>query len=169
MMLCRCKGIQVFFKGTTTLRAQLVTPKDKDPKLQKNGIIYYYKCPHINCTEAYKGETGRALRDRVNEHLKAPSPMHLHSNTTGHPLNPDCFNIINKETHSSSRTIKESMFTRVNDPMLNRNLGKCQLPHVWDNILQDAPMLHINPSSLFPFLPHSNLLLGHHHLQSPYT
>ena len=110
----------MYFKGTNTFRTQLVTPKDKDPKLQKSGIIYHYKCPHINCTEAYIGETDRALGDRVNEHLKALSPIYLHSNSTGHPLNPGCFIIIHKETHSSSRTIKEAMFIRVNDPMLNR-------------------------------------------------
>ena len=125
----------MFFKGTNTLITQLVTPKDKDPKLQKSGIIYHYKCPHINYTEAYIGRTGRALGNRGNEHLKAPSPFYLHSNTTGHSLKPDCFNIIHKETHSSSRTIKEAMFIRVNDPMLNRNLGKYKLSYVWDNIL----------------------------------
>ena len=145
--LCKPKGIQVFFKGTNTLRTKLVTPKDKDPKLQKSGIIYHYKCPHTNCTEAYIGETGRVLGDRVSKHLKA-----LHSNSTGHPLNPDCFNIIYKETLSSFSTIKEAMFIRVNDPMLNRNLGNYQLLHIWDNILQDMPILQLKPSSL----PHSS-------------
>ena len=53
--LCKSKGIQGFFKGTDTLRTQLLTSKDKDPKLQKRGIIYHYKCPHINCTEVYIG------------------------------------------------------------------------------------------------------------------
>ena len=166
---CKSKGIQVYFKGTNTLRTQLVTPKDKDPKLQKSGIIYHYKCPHINCTDAHIGETGRALGDRVNEHLKVPSPIYLHSNSTGHPLNPDCFNIIHKETHSSSRTIKEAMFIRVNDPTLNRNLGKYQLLHVWDNILQDMQTLQLKPSRLPPFLLHSHPLLGHSHLPVPYT
>ena len=167
--LCKSKVIQVYFKGTNTLRTHLVTPKDKDPKLQKSGIIYHYKCPHINCTEAYTGETGRALGDRVNEHLKAPSPIYLHSNTTGHSLNLDCFNIIHKETHSSSRTIKEAMFIRVNDPLLNRNLGKYQLPHIWDSILQDMPALQLKSSSLPQFLPHSHPLLGHPHLPVPIT
>ena len=83
--LCKSKGIHVFFKGTNTLRTQLVTPRDNYPRLQKSGIIYHYKCPHINCTEAYIGKTGRALGDRVNEQLKAPSPTYLYSNTTGHP------------------------------------------------------------------------------------
>ena len=51
--LCKSKGIQVHFKGLDTLRTQLVNPKDKDLKLQKSGIIYHYKCPHLNCPEAY--------------------------------------------------------------------------------------------------------------------
>ena len=144
--LCKSKGIQVYFKGTNTLRTQLVNPKDKDPKLQKSGTIYRYKCPHLNCPEAYIGESGRAFGDRVSEHLKAPSPIYTHSTSTGHPLDPDCFNIIHKETHSYSMTMKEAMFLRVNDPMLNRNLEKYQLLHVWDSILQATPMLQLKPS-----------------------
>ena len=49
--ICKSNGIQVHFKGTNTLRTQLVNPKDKDPKLQKSGIIYHYKCPHLNSPE----------------------------------------------------------------------------------------------------------------------
>ena len=59
--LCKFKGMQVHFKGTNTLTTQLVNPKEKDPKLQKSGIIYHYKCPHLNCPEAYIGESGRTL------------------------------------------------------------------------------------------------------------
>ena len=33
--LCKSKGIQVHFKGSNTLRTQLVNPKDKDPKCKK--------------------------------------------------------------------------------------------------------------------------------------
>ena len=150
--LCKSKGIQVHFRGINTLRTQLVNPKDKDPKLQKTGIIYYYKSPHLNCPEAYIGETGRALGDRVSELLKAPSSIYTHSNHIVHPLDPNCFNIIHKETLGFSRTIKEAMFIRVNDPALNRNLGKYQLLHVWDSILQETPMLQLKPSS-FPYSP----------------
>ena len=65
--LCNAKGIQVHYKGTNTLRTLLGNPKDKDPKTHRSGIIYHYKCP-----EAYTGESGRALGDRVKEHFKAP-------------------------------------------------------------------------------------------------
>ena len=95
--LCKTKGIQVHFKGTNTLRTQLVNPKDKDPKTHKSDITYHYKCPHINCPEAYIGESGRALGERVKEHLKVPSPIFHHSTSTGHPLNSDNFNIIHKK------------------------------------------------------------------------
>ena len=53
--LCKAKGIQVHFKGTNTLRTLLGNPKDKDPKANKTGIMYHYKCPHITCPDAYIG------------------------------------------------------------------------------------------------------------------
>ena len=151
------KGIQVHFKGTNTPRTLLVTPKDKDPKLHKSGVIYHFKCPHINYPEAYIAESGRALGERIKEHLKAPSPIHHHSSSTGHSLSPECFNIIHWETQGLSRNIMEAMFICVNDPLLNRNLQKYQLPHIWDNILQDTPALHVKQSSLTPS-PHYDCL-----------
>ena len=120
-----------------------MAPKDKDSKLQKSGVIYKYKCPQINCPEEYIGETGRAFGNRLKEHLRVPSPIHQHTSSTGHPVSPDCFNIVHSESQGTTRNIKEAMFIRVNDPTLNRNLGKYQLPHIWDNILQDTLMLQL--------------------------
>ena len=96
----------------------------------------------------------------------APSPIYTHSNHTGHPLDPNCFNIIHKETFGFSGTIKEAMFIRVNNPTLNRNLGKYQLLQTWDSILQETPMLQLKPSSLHLTL--SNPLLVHHPNPSPH-
>ena len=48
--------------------------------------------------------------------FKSPLPIHLHSATTGHPLDPNQFNIMHKEVHTQSRTIKEAMFIHVQDP-----------------------------------------------------
>ena len=33
------------------------------------------------------------------------------------------------------RTIKEALYIRVNNPSLNRNIGKYHLPHIWDEAL----------------------------------
>ena len=64
------KGIQVHFKGSNTIKTLLMAPKDKDTKVQKSGIIYKFKCPHINYPEEYIGETGRAFGDRLKEHRR---------------------------------------------------------------------------------------------------
>ena len=135
---CNNKGIQVHFKGTNTIKTLLMAPKDKDDKLQKSRVIYKFKCPHINCPKEYIEESGRKSVDRLKEHLSAPSSIHQHSNTKGYPISPDCFTIIHKESQGITRNIKEAMYILVNDPSLNRNLGKCQLPHLWDHILQDT-------------------------------
>ena len=91
-------------------------PQGQRPKANQTGIIYHYQCPHINCPSAYIGESGRTLGDRVKEHFKAPSPINLHITTTGHPMDPNQFNIVHKEVNSHSRTIKEAMFIQVQDP-----------------------------------------------------
>ena len=114
--ICKAKNIQVQFRGTNTLRTTLVNPKDKDHKSKQTGVIYQYQWPHVQCSSSYIGESGRSLGERVKEHLKAPSPIHLHSITTGHPMDPNQFNIIHKEVQNQSRTIKEAMFIHVQDP-----------------------------------------------------
>ena len=123
--LCKSRGIQVHFKGTNTLRTALGNPKDKDPKAYQTGVIYQYQCPHINCSSSYTGESGRSLGERVKEHFKAPSPIHLHSTITGHPMDPNQLNIVPKEVNSQSRTIKEAMFIHVQDPPSTE---------IWENI-----------------------------------
>ena len=140
---CNKKGIQVHIKGTNTVKQLLMAPKDEDRKLAKSGIIYRYRCPHIYCTEQYIGESGRTLGDRYKEHLKAPSPIHLHTSTSGHPISPECFSIVDREVQGLTRNIKDIMYIKVNDPSLNRNLGKFQLPPIWDQVLKDTPSLHI--------------------------
>ena len=47
--------------------------KDRDNKMQISGIIYKFKCQHINCSEEYIGISGRTLGHRVKEHIRAPS------------------------------------------------------------------------------------------------
>ena len=136
------------FQGFKHTQDSIGQPQGQGSKNTKSDIIYHYKCPHINCPEAYIEESGGALGERVKEHLKAPHPIFHHSSATGHLLEPDNFKIIHKEVHSHSRIIKEAMFISVNDPTLNRNLGKYQCPHIWDCILQASPMLQLKPSSL---------------------
>ena len=79
---CGKYGIQVHFKGNQTIKQILMKPKDKDPEDSKSGVIYSYQCPHLDCDEEYIGEISRTLGERRKEHLKQPSPIHGHSQTT---------------------------------------------------------------------------------------
>ena len=124
---CSMYGIQTHFKGNRTIKQILVEPQDKDPMDKKSWPIYYYQCRELACDEEYIGETSRTFGERFKEHLKEPSPIHVHSTQTGHTTTLDNFNIIGREDHGLPRTIKESIFIMVNNPTLNRNVGKYNL------------------------------------------
>ena len=40
--------------------------------------------------------------------------------------------------------ITKSIFIRVNNPTLNNNVGKFNLPHIWDRVLINTPGLKLN-------------------------
>ena len=141
--ICGIYGIQTHFKGGSTIKNLLVSPKDKDPMVNQSGAIYWYQCGDLGCDDEYIGETSRTLGERCKKHLKAPSPIHHHSNQTGHPTGHNNFQIIGREGHNVARYIKESIFIRVNNPTLNNNVGKCNLPHMWDRVLLNTQGLDL--------------------------
>ena len=109
--------------------------KDQDPKDSKSGVIYSCQCHILDCDEEYIGKTARTLAERRKEHLKQPSPIHRHSQTTGHSIENNNFNIIGREDWGQARIIKESIYIRVNNPTLTQNIGKYNLNHIWDRFL----------------------------------
>ena len=142
--ICRKYGIQVYFKGGKTIKNLLVSPKDKDNIKKKSNVIYWFRCNKIDCEEEYIGESSRTFEERYKEHLKAPSPIHEHQNCTGHITSVENFKIIGREDHNMTRAITEAIYITVNNPTLNRNIGKYNLPHLWDGSLQSIPELKIN-------------------------
>ena len=44
---------------------------------------------------------------------------------------------------SLMRTIKEALYIRVNNPSLNKNIGKYHLPHMWDEVLFNTSELKL--------------------------
>ena len=141
--ICGRYGIQIHFKGNNTIKHLLVSPKDKDPMVNKSGSIYWFQCADLTCNDEYRGETSRTFGERFKEHLKQASPTHHHSNNTDHPTSQHNFQIIGREGHGLTRNIKESIFIRVNNPTLNRNIGKFTLPHIWDRVLLNTPSLNL--------------------------
>ena len=153
--ICGKYGIQVYFKGNITIKQTLMKPKDQDPKDNKSGLIYSYKCKDITCGEEYIGETARILGDRCKEYLKGPSPIQALIQCTGHSATEDNFNIIGREDRDLARTIKEAIYIRVNNPSLNRNVGKYHLSCLWDRVLFNTPGLKID-STEHPSHIHNN-------------
>ena len=120
-----------------------MAPKDKDHILKKSGVIYKYTCNKVECDEEYIGESARLFAERFKEHQKAPSPIYDHSIRSGHEVNIDNFSIVGREDQNLTRTIKEALYIRVNNPSLNKNIGKYHLPHIWDEVLCNSPELKL--------------------------
>ena len=122
----------MYFKGGSTIKDLLVHPKDKDNILQRSGVIYRYKCGWVDCDEEYIVQSGRTFGERFREHMRAPSPIIDHHNITRHEVSLNNFSIVGRQDQNIARAIKEPILIRVNDPSLNCNIGKFQLPHIWD-------------------------------------
>ena len=137
--ICSKYGVQVYVKGGNTLKDLLMFPKDREPITKQT--IYWFKCGRTECDDEYIGESARTFEERYREHLKAPSPIFEHNNVTGHTTSVENFKIIGREGHNMARAIKEAIYIRVNNPTLNRNIGKYNLPHIWDKVLFSIPEL----------------------------
>ena len=48
-----------------------------------------------------------------------------------------------REDQNLIRTITEALYIRVNNPSLNKNIGKYHLPHIWDEVLCNSPELRL--------------------------
>ena len=140
---CKKYGIQVYFRGSKTIKDLLVEPKDRDHITQKSGIIYRYKCDRVECEDEYIGETARTFGERFKEHPKHLSPIYDHSNITGHNTTLDNLRKVGSEDQNLMRLIKETVYIRVNGPFLNKNIGKYHLPHIWDEVLNNITELKL--------------------------
>ena len=127
--ICRKYGIQTHFKGNSNIKNVLVSPREKDQMVNKSGAIHWFQCSE--------------LWEIFREHLKDPSSIHHHSSNIGHPISQNNFQIVGREGHGLARNIKESIFIRVNNPTLNRNIGKFNLTHMWDRVLLNTSGLNI--------------------------
>ena len=136
--ICEGYGTQTHFKGSSTIKNLLVSPKDKDPMVSKSEAINWFQCGNLTCDDEYMGETSRTFGERLKEHLNDPSPILHHSINTGHPTSQNNFQIIGREGHGLAGN-KESIFIRVNDLTLYRNMGN--LPYIWDRVLLNTPGL----------------------------
>ena len=142
-MICSRYGIQTHFKGNSTIKNILVSSKDKDPMANKSGAIYWFQCGDLTCDDEYIGKHLGPLEKDLKSIYKEPSSIHNHSINTGHPTTQNNFQIIGREDHGIATTIKNSIYSRVNNPTLKRNICKFNLHHIWDSVLLNSPGLKI--------------------------
>ena len=102
--------------GNNVVKNLLMAPKDRDSISNKGAVINRYKCDHLGCTMEYIRETGRNFEDKYKEH----------SQTTGHSIKLDNFSILDRESLSITRTIKEAMYIRGQWPPFKQE--PCQVP-----------------------------------------
>ena len=90
-------------------------------------MMYRYKCDRVECNKEYISKSARTFGKRFKEHLKVPSPINECCNIIGQHASMGNLSIVGRESQHLTRTIKETVFVRVNNPSLKRNIGKYQL------------------------------------------
>ena len=126
-------------EGPTPLKTFSWPPRTGTTNYKRIGVIYKVKCPHINCSGVHRGirQILWALaQGTLQGSIHYTPAQSLHRK----PSKPQLFHNSQKGITGGTRNIKEVMYIWVNDPSLNRNLGKYQLPHIWDQIVQDTPL-----------------------------
>ena len=116
----------------------------------------------VDCDEEYIGESSRVFGERFKEHQKAPSPIFDHTNITGHNITIENFSIVGREDQNLKRAIKEALFIRVNNPSLNRYIGKFHLPHIWDEILFNTSELKLKYTKGYSIYHETQQYQTHH-------
>ena len=98
-------------------------------------MLYRNNSGRVHCEEEYIVESGR-----ISE---SPPQLSIISNTTGDTTTIENFRIVRGEEQNLYRSIKNAIFLSINDPYLNRNVGKYHLQHIGDDALMNTPELKI--------------------------
>ena len=94
------------------------------------------------CEATYVGETERSLKARFGE-LKRPSSTtsevsnHIHMDNHNHNITLENTQILSIEHKWFERGVKEAIHTQALNPSLNREIGRYNLPLVWNNIIKE--------------------------------
>ncbi len=132
----RKRGVAVHFKPYNSIRNILVKPKDKIKKGEKVGIVYQLKCH--DCDDTYVGESGRALKTRVEEHRRPNSAVATHAKENRHSIDYEWVQILDQESNWNKRGIKESIHIRIHGSTINRDAGRHHLPAIYNSLLKSS-------------------------------
>ena len=74
--ICGRYGIQTHFKGSSTIKYLLVSPKDRDPMFSKSGAIYWFQCGDLTHDDEYIGEPPGPLEKDSKSTWRIP-PLYI--------------------------------------------------------------------------------------------
>ena len=124
--------VKTVSKKNRTLKNRLTTVKGHQAP---NNCIYQQPCG--TCGKVYIGETGRFLTTRIKEHQSAlknnpdGSAIATHILNNNHTLDWSECQILEKETNTIKRKIKEAINIRKNNNNINRIESSFPLNKVW--------------------------------------
>ena len=91
--------LQAYLKGYTTARNVQWLPKKGIRSPRKVGVIYRLKYAQVRCEEGWIYKLARTSGDRFKEHLRDPSPIYDHGNTSGHCISVENFSIVGRDAN----------------------------------------------------------------------
>ena len=122
------EDVRVVHRPHTTLRQQLVHPKDRIPSTQNSDVIYSIPCSA--CPKVYIGQTGRLLGTRLKEHRAAVkyaktdvSAVSEHVWEKHHQMDFQSTKILARENNLHRRCLLESWFIQKQHNCMNREIG----------------------------------------------
>ena len=100
---------------------------------------YWIKCE--DCEASYVGETGRTLESRLSEHRRPSSTSsevsrHIHLDHPDHRVDMDKVKIVDVEPRKFERGVREAIQILLKRPTLNRDVGRYELPNIWNGVLR---------------------------------
>ena len=135
--LRRClqqQGVRAVFKSETTLRSQLVRPKDAVDPAKQDGVVYRIPC---ECGKVYIGETGRPMQARIKEHDREirlarteTAAVSEHAHNTGHKPLWNEVKFTDRDPYYYTRRVKEAIYIRLHPNKINRDSG-IEIPEAW--------------------------------------
>ena len=128
--------VRVVFQSHSSLRQELVHPKDPVPTLQKANVVYRIPC--TSCSSVYVGQTSRTLEARLKEHKAAVKHARTSLSTVAnyvwtelHQMDFSGTSVLARELDTRKRCMLEAWFIRKHNT-LNKEDG-C-LPLVYSTL-----------------------------------
>ena len=121
-------NIRTTFGQCSTLKQQLVKPKDGVSPEKKSNVVYSVPCK--SCSAVYVGQTSRQLSTRLKEHKRAvrtadfkASLLAEHAWNQRHPIDWDEATGLTSESNFHRRLTLESWYIHKRHHTLNRENG----------------------------------------------